>query len=188
MTIAAHVPSRRDLLQVAALVGMRRMQRWSIEWASRYTWVPSRPPPRRPFEIVPARSKHGADLPPGLLVAEPLPAEGRLGWLYVLPYYGLAKVGFEAHRRVPIDARTRWRADAPWEPKFGSNGEGWGGGQSDQDFVRLRLSGPNPFLLERLEDGSFVADHRPFFGRRGAVARFGMTEHGLRPTSISPSA
>lgn len=180
------LPSAKDLFEIRALAKMRRFQRHSIERWSRTTWVPFLPSRAGQCEFVRARERFGADVPEPLFAPTRLPAEGRLGLLYVLPYYGLAKLAFEFHRRSPINRAIPWQHDASWEPSFPDNGEGWRGGESDDEYVRLRLEGPNPFLLRRERDGSFALDlSSPFEGLgRGATARFELTPKGLRPKAI----
>ena len=53
--------------------------------------------------------------------------------------------------------------------------------------MRLLVQGPNPFLLRREDDRTFALDlATPFAGTgRGAVARFALTESGLRPGPIT---
>ncbi|MDQ3032541.1 MAG: hypothetical protein M3Y87_09005 [Myxococcota bacterium] len=180
-------PSARDRFEIQALVAMRHLQRLSIERWSRHTWVPLAHPKSASFEVISAHERHGSDLPEGLFVASRTPAEGRLGMLYVLPYYALARVAFELHQRVPIDGSIPWVAGAPWAPTFAGNGEGWGGGEDDDEFVRLRLQGPNPCLLRREDERTFALDlETPFAGTgRGVLARFERTTSGLRAGPIT---
>lgn len=180
-------PSVRDRTAIAALVAMRRFQRFSIEHWSKVTWAPLTHPRSQRFDIVSARARYGADLPASLVVASRTPAEGRLGWLYVLPYYALARMAFSLHARFPIDGEIPYVGGAPWEPRLAGNGEGWAGGESDEEYVRLRVQGPNPFLLRRARDGAFELDlETPFQGTgRGARARFHLGERGLVPGPIT---
>jgi hypothetical protein len=180
-------PSATDRLKIRALFAMRRLQRRSIEDWSRHTWVPRAHPRKAPLRVVPARERYGDDLPAGLFVASPTPPEGRLGWLYVLPYYVLAGAAFELHRRAPIEGTIPWANNTPGLPPIEGNGEGWRGGADDAEYVRLRVQGPNPFLLRREDACTFALDlATPFAGTgRGAVARFALTESGLRPGPIT---
>jgi hypothetical protein len=90
--------------------------------------------------------------PKELLAPATLPAEAKLPRGYVLKYYGLAKACFRAHHAVPIDGDVPWDPSFPWNDAFPPTVDGWEHPTDDATFVRLRLQGPNPWLLRRTDD------------------------------------
>lgn len=139
-------------------------------------------------------------LPEDLLVPDVIPPEGRLPKGYVAKYCGLGKAVWAAYNRAPIDPDVAWDPAFEWNRAFPPTGDGWEHPTSDETFTRLRLQGPNPWILRRLPDGDagdgagddagevrFAADFTPYFEGilPPVVARFAVRDGGLVPTEIT---
>ena len=122
----------------------RRVERRSVADAS-----PTSPAPRS----VPAARKYTdiGWLPASLLVPERLPPEAHLPLRYKVPYYAVGKLGWLLYGRAPVDPALPWSPDSRWTALFDSSVPAWGPPAADETFVRLRLQGPNPFMLTKVE-------------------------------------
>lgn len=168
---------------MAALLAVRRVNQAAIERWSAWTWRRARRPRAADLQVVSAAARYGQDdLPEGLFVPAKIPSALRLPLGYVLPYYGLASLAFEAHLRAPISREVAWDASARVALR---SDEGWGALEDDATFAAMRLQGSNPFLLAREGDG-FVANYGPSFEGIAPPVRcsFLPGEGGLRPTEI----
>lgn len=132
------------------------------------------------------RYRHEA-IPAQLRASAPVPRGSRLSWWYFLPYYGVLATALALARRFPL------RRDRPWDPQHWTNRvfprspEGWGDLLDDGEFTRLRVEGPNLFLLRYVADGDcFVCDlGPPFEGALEPVTlRFVLDGEQLVPHSI----
>lgn len=137
-------------------------------------------------------------LPTSLIAPERLPREARLPSSYYLPYYATSKIGWTLYGASPIDPDLEWSPESPWNRFFPEASRGWGAPTSDESFVALRLQGPNPFLLRRVEspdpdrgesddDIVFSLDFGPLYdGIFPAVeARFALRDGSLAPSSVT---
>lgn len=156
--------------------------------------VASSPAPR----LVPAarRYKKMGWLPPSLLAAEKLPSETKLPPRYVLPYYGVGKLGWAIYGASPIDPSIEWTPDGPFADAFPRGESAWGAPTDDATFVALRLQGPNPFTLQRVDPDiaagddpaavCFALDFSELFAGvvTATIARFEVADGGLEVRRI----
>ncbi len=192
-------PTLPDRVKVSCLVAMRKSHRRVLEQKSRTTFrrrrVPTSPAPR----LVPAARKYTdiGWLPASLLVPERLPPEAHLPLRYKVPYYAVGKLGWLLYGRAPVDPALPWSPDSRWTALFDSSVPAWGPPAADETFVRLRLQGPNPFMLTKVEpdptQGDVAADlyfdldfSKLFAGIcEPVVARFVVRDGALQPAWIS---
>jgi cytochrome P450 len=141
-----------------------------------------------PPAVVPARQLYGAgDLPAFLSVPDPLPACGRMGLAYVVPYYATAAATFAMYHLDPITPEAAWTPEHPINTLSPDSEEGWGNLQDDDTFARLRVHGPNPFLLEPAAEADvWYADYGPYFEGIAPPVRcaFGLGPAGFEVTAI----
>ncbi len=148
-------PGTRDRRKIEMLVWMRRRHFRSVGEDSRKTFRKRRLPKSGMPLMVPACGKYAGMhwLPPALVVPDSLPAESRLPKRYTLPYYGLGKVIWALYHRDPLNPAVSWDPSFGWNSAFPPTGDGWEYPTSDETFARLRLQGPNPWMLQRVDDG-----------------------------------
>jgi hypothetical protein len=134
--------------------------------------------------------------PRALMVPDVIPPEGRLPLGYKASYYGTVKLGWKAYNQVPMDPALPWGPDLEWNDAFPPTGDGWEHPTTDETFARLRLQGPNPWLLRRVEDRvgpddepemAFEVDYTTAFAGvlPPIVARFAVRDGALVPTDIT---
>ncbi|MEQ1501905.1 MAG: cytochrome P450 [Myxococcota bacterium] len=186
--VPARTASVGDRLRMGLVAAVRALQRRSVEvWSATTYRTGPRPGPAP--RVAPTREVLNApDIPPFLVVPTAMPRHGTMGLRYVAPYYGLAGALFGALERAGLDPRTPFRAGHPSLRRFPAPSEGWGNTQDDDAFARLRLQGPNPYLLRADPDGGgFVADYtRAFAGiAPPVVCRFERDGAALQPVSIA---
>lgn len=187
-----------DRMKVEMIVRMRRAHQRTLEHSSRKSFrrriVATSPPPR----LVPAARlyKNMGWLPTSLLTAEKLPKEAALPLRYKLPYYGVGKLGWALYGKKPIDSSLAWSADSSWNESFPKGHDEWGDPSDDTTFTALRLQGPNPFMLTKVEPDPvagdsadaecFALDFSALFDGvlPATVARFEVTDGALRPTRV----
>ena len=97
-------------------------------------------------------------LPTSLIAPEKLPAEARLPLRYYLPYYGTSKLGWMLYGRSPIDPELPWQSSSSWNDYFPEAQPGWEAPTKDSSFVSLRLQGPNPFMLRRVDPDTALGE------------------------------
>lgn len=177
-------PGFLDRVKMGMIRYVRAINHRSIQHWSHYTYR-RRPRPGGAAPVaVPAPTFFAdATIPPGLFLANVVPYASQLGLAYVLPYYGLAAACFALYRAWPITRGMPW--DHEGGRHFPSTDEGWGNLLDDREFGRLRLQGPNPFLLRRSGEG-FEVDYGPVFeGVAPAVrCQFRVEGEDLLPVSI----
>lgn len=184
--------TRADNLKVSALVKMRELHRDTLERDSvdlfRKRRVPTSPAPR--LVSAAKRYKGMRWLPSKLIAVDKLPSEAALPPGYIARYYATGKAVWTLYGKSPIDETLPWNPQSDWNSAFQKSDIAWGDPSDDETFVRLRLQGPNPFMLKAVDDaGIFELDFSNLF--RGffapTVARFKVDEHselGLRSVSI----
>ncbi len=179
-----------DELRTRGIAAVRALHEATVEHWSRETYrTQDHAVSEAPPEIVSAASFYGdTDMPSFLRVAKPLPASGRMSYLgYVVPYYITGGAMQDVYALAPIPPEVAWTPNDPANELYPVGPERWGSLQDDDTFARLRLSGPNPFLLTRLPDrAAWVADYGPYFeGIAPPVScEFHVGDAGLAPTSI----
>ena len=181
-------PSARDESRVKWILRMRRLHLATVNDGPESSFRQRVPPVSGMPHLVPACSHYeGLDwLPQQLMVPTKLPAEAQLLSKYKALYYGLGKLGFAAYKYSPINPKVPWRASYDWNSAFPPTGDGWTHPTSDETFVRLRLQGPNPFMLQRSETGFELDFSQILDGVMPPVcARFDLEPHGLVPRDIS---
>jgi Lipoxygenase len=155
------VPSIADRVKATGIVSMRRFHRRTLEKTSTRTFrrrrMATSPPPR----LVPAATHYNGVswLPTDLLVPDALPKESSLPLRYVVPYYALGKAGWWLYGRRPINDDTPWTPDLAWNTAFPEGPREWGDPSDDDTFTRLRLQGPNPFMLTRVDPDPASGDN-----------------------------
>jgi cytochrome P450 len=185
--LAARPVALSDRAKVDALTWLRRVQRRSVERWSLRTFREVRPPEDAALTIVPACEHYAApEIPAGMRVPAALPAQGRMKTPYVVPYYIGAGVLFAFLRRFPLSGGAPWVQGHPWVARFAFDSP-WGNLQEDAAFARLRLAGPNPFLLRPAGEGGWEADYGPTFeGICPPVrCRFELVDGALAPAAIT---
>ena len=183
--------SRFEDLKVWALTKMREQHRRTLEVSSRRTYrrrqVPRSPAP----QLLPASKRYkGMEwLPAGLIATQKVPKEAHLPPKYVAPYYGIGKLGWWLHGRLPLTSTMAWDPKSPWNDAFPKGPAEWGDPSDDKTFVQLRLQGPNPFMLKAAGDArTFVLDFTDLFEGvfDPTAAYFAVdSEQGLQATSIT---
>lgn len=135
-------------------------------------------------------------LPTSLIAPEKLPSEARLPLKYYVPYYATSKLGWMLYGRSPIDPELPWEPSSPWNEFFPEAQPGWEAPTDDRTFVSLRLQGPNPFMLRRVEANTAIGEAAAAtifsldFSRRyagifpGTEARFELGPDGLTTSSV----
>jgi cytochrome P450 len=177
--------SRGDSLRMKLVAAVRSVQQRSVEVWSETTYRTAPRPSAAPEVTPSARVLDAPDVPPFLLSPRQVPRHGTMGLRYVVPYYVFAGVLFGYLERAGLDPATPFRVGHPALQRFPDGPEGWGNLQQDETFGRMRLQGPNPYLL-RADGGSFVVDYaRSMEGIAPPVlCRFEVDGTELRPTSI----
>ncbi|MEB3198389.1 MAG: lipoxygenase family protein [Candidatus Sericytochromatia bacterium] len=153
-----------DRLKIQAVLDTRKVNRNALQIWARKTF---RHPVARPAglpPIVSARSHYRSSiLPEALKVPSYIPAPNHLSIEYIAPYYILDGVVFNALRLAPMSAEVPWSPDAMPYPPFPAHDEGWNDIHDDAAFAAMRLQGPNPFLLQRVQEGRYEVDFGPHF-------------------------
>lgn len=186
-------PTMSDRLMINGLIRLRKLHNRVVnegrEDGYRRRRMPTSPPPR----LVPACHKYKklGWLPPDLLTIEKLPREAWVPPRYFLGYYGTGKALWTVLERRTLSTDVPWRSDFDWNDAFNADRGGWRDPTSDATFVRLRLQGPNPFLLRRREDDldgspAFVLDFSGLFEGvfDPVVATFVVRDGGLEPHTV----
>ena len=84
---------------------------------------------------------------------------------------------------------TALRSSYEWNKAFPATRDGWADPTSDETFVRLRLQGPNPFMLKRTSTGFELDFSQILDGVLPPIcARFDLEPHGLVPRDITIGA
>jgi hypothetical protein len=154
-------PRARDVRMARFLVWMRAsVHKNTVEVKSASTYrrrvVPTSPAPRL---VAAARKyKNMGWLPTSLVTSAKLPKDARLPLRYVLPYYGLGKVGWTWYRHNEIDSNLLWDPASDWNDLFPVPDSAWGSPTDDASLAQLRLQGPNPFTLKRAEPDVVLGD------------------------------
>jgi patatin-like phospholipase/acyl hydrolase len=185
-------PSRSDRLKIRSLVWMRRKNQDTVNHGEVDEFRRRRMPTSGMPQLVRACVKypHMAWVPEQLMVADEIPAEVCLPLGYKVKYYLFAKNGFKLYNRLPLQANVPWQPDFDWNQEFPPTRDGWQYPTSDETFARLRLQGPNPWLLCRTGDGdqpTFEVDYSPYFDGvlPPIVARFAVVDDTFVATDIS---
>ncbi len=179
--------SLADRLKIQAVVRTRYLNSAAIQRWSRSCFRRTGPPAADPPTLVASRDHYATPgLPAGLRVPAEIPPCARLGLRYTLPYYYLTGALFKLLRRVPLDPSTAWSPDETFNRAFPDNREGWTDTLGDAAFARLRVQGPNPFLLTATGPGAFEVDYGPYFDGIHAPVRCGFALQAgvLQPTAI----
>lgn len=184
-------PNICDWAKMAAIVGMRYVNELGVEHWSKLTFRQRRPAVIGPVELERACDHYAsAAIPPILQVAKETPAGAKLSIAYKLLYYDLDGGLFTLYRFWPIRKRLPWSRTQLSNRVFPRNDEGWEDANTDAGYTRLRIQGPNPYLLQRTdedEEGGYEVDYSPYF--RGVFApvrcRFRLRDGRLEPVSIS---
>ena len=187
-----------DRAKARMIVAMRRLHHRTLHESSARTYrrrvVDSSPAPR----LVPAarRYKKMGWLPTSLLAAEKLPGETKLPPRYVVPYYAIGKIGWAIYGKSPIDPAIEYSPDGPFASAFPRTASDWGAPTDDAVFTALRLQGPNPFTLHRVDPDPaagdaadavcFALDFSELFAGvvPPTIARFTVVDDALTPTRI----
>ncbi len=181
-------PNERDKTRVKQVLWMRRVHRSTVHDSTDKTFRRRVPPISGMPHLVRACNHYAglSWLPQELMVAKDLPDEAQLQTKYKAFYYGLGKLGFGAYERWPIRPEVPWNSEFEWNQAFPSTGDGWEHPTSDETFVRLRLQGPNPFLLTRVDDHFELDFSNLFAGTLPRIcARFDLDHGALVPRDIS---
>lgn len=194
----ARGPSVADRVKIAALAWMRQRNYETVNQGSvagfRRRRVPTAVLPR--LERACEKYDNMSWAPKELMVPAAIPREARLPPGYKLRYYGLARSGFRAYHHLPMRPDVQWAPSFRWNRVFPPTGDGWEHPTADGTFARLRLQGPNPWLLRRVEDGdgagtrpgpSFELDLSAVFDGilPPVIARFAVDDGVLVPTDIT---
>lgn len=144
-------PSKSDERKVKLLKWMRTKHFEVVNKGSVRDFRRRRTPTSGMPSLVTAASKYRGVLwaPKDLMVPARLPPEAKLPKSYMLRYYGLGKLGWSLYNRHPIDPAVPWDPTLASNRAFPQNDDGWTEPTSDESFARLRLQGPNPWLLTR---------------------------------------
>jgi hypothetical protein len=186
-------PDARDIRTVKWLVWMRKQHYKTVNQSSVKSYRRRVVPTSSMPDLVPACSRHAEVrwAPRALTVANELPPEAKLPMRYVLRYYALGKLGWNAYHRSPIRPDVLWDPAFSWNSAFPSTIDGWEHPTDDATYTRLRLQGPNPFLLRRVDDPARDADFEVDFTELLAgvlppiVAEFRVDGGELQPTAIT---
>ena len=180
-------PGITDLMKVHTIIAARRLNFASVERWSKKTFRRFRPLKTRSPALVSARDHYASEgIPEVLRVPDGIPAESRLSYPYLVPYYIVTGLLFKLYRRWPIRRGIPWSPDFAFNRAFPKTREGWKDVFDDREFGRMRLQGPNPFLLERRDDGSYELDYSPYFKDifEPVVCEFELRGKDLMPTTI----
>ncbi|MBN4047545.1 hypothetical protein JYT71_00905, partial [Acidimicrobiaceae bacterium AH-315-P05] len=109
--------------------------------------MPTSPAPR--LVAAARRYKKMGWLPAHLVTPDKVPKDARLPLRYLLPYYATSKIIWKLYGKSPISSDLAWDVKSSWNNAFPPPLSEWGTPTSDASFVRLRLQGPNPFMLAR---------------------------------------
>jgi len=90
-------------------------------------------------------------LPPELIVPIDLPPEAQLPNRYYLSYYGTGKLIWKIYDRFQPNGNVEWDPSFKWNRAFPAMEDRWPRPTADDAFVSLRLQGPNPWLLHRVD-------------------------------------
>lgn len=181
-----------DRSKARSIIALRRLNEAAIQHWSTRTWHTGIPPSGEHPKLALARDEYPAEgvapaawIPELLRVPVPMPADAVLSRRYTLPYYVAAGLAFRRHQKNPIQRASRWHPAEPLNDAFPPNEEGWEETNDDESFVRLRLQGPNPFLLREV-GGHYEVDYGPYFeGIHEPVrCRFDLDDGRLVTTSI----
>ncbi|MEM7093418.1 MAG: lipoxygenase family protein [Actinomycetota bacterium] len=192
-------PRFSDHVKARGIRLMRRSHLRTLESTSARTYrsrrVPTSPAPR----LLPAARRYRGMgwLPTSLIAPEKLPAEAKLPNKYYLPYYATSKLGWMLYGRAQINPELEWSAELSWNEFFAGPQRGWGDPADDRLFTQLRLQGPNPFMLRKVDaidpdrreregDTIFSLDFGPLYDGafEATEARFRLDDGELSPTSI----
>ena len=184
-------PSPLDRKKIRSLVRLRRRNQETVHLGSADAFRHRRIPTSGMPQLVRACVKHPhmSWVPEQLMVADKIPREAQLLPGYKANYYGLAKEAFKLYNRFPIQREVLWREDFEWNREFPATRDGWQYPTADETFARLRLQGPNPWLLRKIEGGdgsTFEVDYSPYFDGvlPPIVARFTVTDEHFAATEI----
>ncbi len=181
-------PNERDVARVNQVLWMRRIHRSTVHDSTDKSFRRRVPPISGMPHLVRACGHYEglSWLPTELMVAKDLPDEAQLLTKYKAFYYGLGKLGFGAYERWPIRQEVPWDPEFAWNQAFPSTGDGWAHPTSDETFVRLRLQGPNPFLLKKVDDHFELDFGDSFAGTLPRIcARFDLRNESLVARDIS---
>lgn len=150
-----HEPTEADRRKIQKIIRMRTKHRQTVTEKSASTFRRRRVASSGMPQLVPACSKYSGMhwLPRELVVPDQLPKDCLLPKTYLLPYYGTSKLNWRLYHRNQIDPTLLWRPNLEWNDAFDTNDDGWAHPTSDSSFARLRLQGPNPWMLRRIADG-----------------------------------
>ncbi len=147
-------PSEADKRKIARLIKMRKSHFRTVNQGTIDRFRRRHMPTSSMPHLVPActqyPSMHWA--PKELMVPTTIPDESSVPATYMAKYYGLGKFGFGRYTRNPVSPDVVWDPSFEWNTAFPSTGDGWEHPTSDDTFARLRLQGPNPWLLRRIDD------------------------------------
>lgn len=181
-------PNEQDIARVNGIIWMRKKHHEVVNKGSVKNFRRRVPPTSGMPHLVRACSHYpGLDwLPKELMVPTTIPNEAKLATGYKTMYYGLSKLGWAAYARSPIRPEVPWDPSYEWNDAFPESGDGWEYPASDETFVRLRLQGPNPFMLRNVDEG-FELDFSDLFDGvlPPIVARFDLVDGRLIPRDIS---
>ena len=199
MTTSKGSPKMSDRIKVAVLTGMRRSHRRTLESSSADTFrrrvVATSPAPQ--LVAAARRYKKMGWLPADLITPDKVPKDARLPLRYSIPYYATSKIVWRLYGKSPINPKLQWDRTSRWNKSFPPPLTEWGSPTADDSFVRLRLQGPNPFVLCRAEPDQSKGDEDDWivfdldFSRLfdgvfvPTIARFRLLESGLVPAWIS---
>ena len=157
-------PGILDWIKIGAIIAVRYINYNAIEQWSRWTFHRQLEPDSSMPKIVQANKLYNfPGLPDGLKVPTKIPSESQLAFGYTLPYYQLAGSMFKWLQNSPISRGIPWNVDRTINQAFPKNEEGWKDVNTDEEFARLRLQGPNPFLLKYVGNNLFEVDYAPYF-------------------------
>ena len=188
-------PTLADRAKVRGLISMRKMHSKVIERQSVRSYRVRRMPQTVTPALLPAAQKHKGMgwVPLEMTVPAEIPVEAKLPQVgYFLPYYGSSKLAWDALRRMPLNDSVAWTPALSWNRVFPNAEREWTTRHPADRFVDLRLQGPNPFLLNRIDDDTegravFELDFGPSFEGvvDQVVAHFTVVDGALTATSIT---
>ncbi|HND32291.1 MAG TPA: hypothetical protein PLA94_19945 [Myxococcota bacterium] len=147
-----------DQLKMLAIRAARAINERSIQHWSRWTYRRDLPPTDHAPQWVPAASMDPT-LPMGLFVPDHIPPSAQLHPAYVWPYYNLTGGLFKLYQKSPLSPTPIYEG----QRYFPRSDEGWKDLLEEEEFVALRLCGPNPFLLRQERKDEYVVDYTPWF-------------------------
>lgn len=181
-------PNQRDIARVNALIWMRQKHHETVNDGSVDGFRRRVPPTSGMPHLVRACGFFpGLEwLPKELLVPTTIPDEAQLVTGYKAKYYGLGKLGWDLYARSPIRPEVPWRPEYEWNAAFPGTGDGWEHPTSDETYTRLRLQGPNPFMLQQTDDGFELDFSELFDGVFPPIrATFDLVDDTLAPRDIT---